>query len=69
RFFRHDLHAEFRLVLKVGDPFPPEASAAEWDLTREREESQTAADVISEIAERGYSLFQLRARFDQIPHD
>ncbi|MCU1689158.1 MAG: hypothetical protein JWN20_1086, partial [Jatrophihabitantaceae bacterium] len=25
RFFRHDRHAEFRLVLKVGDPFPPEA--------------------------------------------
>ena len=65
-FFRHRTQPQFRLVLRAGDAFPPETQAPAWEQTRERDEQDTAADVIEEIRERGYSLFQLRATFDQI---
>jgi hypothetical protein len=67
RFYRHVRHPDFRLALRVGDPFPPETGEPAWEITRERDAQDTAADVIAEITERGYSLFLLRARFEQIP--
>lgn len=67
RFFRHRTQPRFRLVLRAGDAFPAGTEAAAWEQTRERDEQDTAADVVEEIRERGYSLFQLRATFDEIP--
>jgi hypothetical protein len=69
RFFRHRRHPQFRLALRAGDEFPDGAREADWEQTRERDEADTAADVLAEIADRGYSLFQLRAELDQIPPD
>lgn len=67
RFYRHRAHPRFRLVLRIGDPFPVETTADAWELTRERDEDDVNADALGEIRDRGYSLFQLGATFDQIP--
>jgi hypothetical protein len=54
RFYSHATQPQFRLVLRECDPFPGETTANRWVHSRDREESDVAAEVRNEIAERGY---------------
>lgn len=67
RFYRHREHHRFRLVLRAGDPFPSETTAALWEQTRAREEADVSTDLLADLDRRGYALFMLEAGFAQIP--
>lgn len=66
RFYSHATQPQFRLVLSECDPFPGETTAYQWVHLRDREESDVAAEVRIEIAERGYSLFRVGVSFGDI---
>jgi hypothetical protein len=66
RFYIHAAKPAFRLVLRDGDPFPPDTAADQWTHSRDRDEADVNADVRREIAEKGYSLFKLGVSFGEV---
>jgi hypothetical protein len=65
RFHVHRGVQGWRLVLR-GDSFPEGLRADEWRFTRARSTEDTAPDTRSEIEARGYSLFRIGYRLEDL---
>jgi hypothetical protein len=68
RFHVHRRLSGWRLVLK-GDAVPDDMRADEWRFTRARSVQDTASDTRSEIETRGYSLFRIGYRLEDLAAD
>jgi len=65
-FHVHRQASRWRLVLRAGDPFPPQTTADQWQHTRGGSAEDTNADVRAEIDRRGYCLFAITADFREL---
>ena len=67
RFFVHQRHPAFRLVVREDRPFPAEGVEADWRQTRVREEADVNDQVRGDVARDGYSLFRIGLSFGDLP--
>ena len=67
RFFVHQRHPAFRLVVREDRPFPAEGVEADWRDTRIRDEADVNDQVREDVMRDGYSLFRIGLSFGDLP--
>lgn len=67
RFFVHERHPAFRLVVREGAPFPADGVEADWRQTRVRDEADVNDQVRADVERDGYSLFRIGLTFGDLP--